>query len=75
MQVRSCNLISHICMYVCMSSVEMFLSGRQAGDSNRQQRLNLVLNGSVKSVKLAAAILWQAAKLSAVAHFYWADCV
>ena len=41
----------------------MFLSGRQAGDSNRQQRLNLVLNGSVKSVKLVAAILWQAAKL------------
>ena len=53
----------------------MFLSGRQAGDSNRQQRLNLVLNGSVKSVKLAAAILWQVAKLSAVAHFDWADCV
>ena len=50
----------------------MFLSGRQAGDSNRQQRLNLVLNGSVK---LAAAILWQAAKLSAVAHFDRADCV
>ena len=53
----------------------MFLSGRQAGDSNGQQRLNLVLNGSVKSVKLVAAILWQAAKLSAVAHFDWADCV
>ena len=65
----------YVCMYVCMSSVKTFLSGRQAGDSNRQQRLNLVLNGSVKSVKLAAAILWQAAKLSAVAHFDWADCV
>ena len=53
----------------------MFLSGRQAGDSNRQQRLNLVSNGSVTSVKLVAAILWQAAKLSAVAHFDWADGV
>ena len=65
----------YVCMYVCISPVEIFLCGRQAGDSNRQQRLNLVLNGSVKSVKLAAAILWQAAKLSAVAHFDWADCV
>ena len=52
MQVCSCNLISHLCMYVCMDERE-----------------------SVKSVKLAAAILWQAAKLSAVAHFDWADCV
>ena len=53
----------------------MFLSGRKAGDNNRQQRPNLVLNGSLTSVKLAAAISWQAAKLSAVAHFDWANCV
>ena len=73
-QVSSCNLISHICMYVCISPVKKFLSGRQAGDSNRQQRPNLVLNGSLTSVKLAAATSWQAAKLLAVAHFDWADC-
>ena len=54
----------------------MFLSGRKAGDSNRQQRPNLVLNGSLTSVKLAAAISWQVAKLLAVAHFDWANfCV
>ena len=34
----------------------MFLSGRQTGDSNRQQRPNLVLNGSLTSVKLVVAI-------------------
>ena len=62
-------------MYVCVSPVKMFLSGRQAGDSNRQQRPNLVMNGSLTSVKLVAAISWQAAKLSAMAHFDWADCV
>ena len=56
-QVHSCNLISHI----CISPVKMFSIGRKAGDSNRQQRPNLVLNGSLTSVKLAAAISWQAA--------------
>ena len=71
MQVHSCNQISHI----CISPVKMFLRGRKAGDNNRQQRPNLVLNGSLTSVKLAAAISWQAAKLSAVAHFDWANCV
>ena len=53
----------------------MFLSGRKAGDGSRQQRPNVVLNGSLTSVKLAAAISWQAAKLLAVAHFDWANCV
>ena len=53
----------------------MFLSGRKTGDSNRQQRPNLVLDGSLTSVKLAAAISWQAAKLLAVTHFDWANCV
>ena len=53
----------------------MFLSGMQAGDSNWQQRLNLVLNRSLTSVKLVADISLLVAKLSAAAHFYWADCV
>ena len=70
-QGHSCNLISHI----CISPVKTFLSERKAGDSSRQQRPNLVLNGSLTSVKLAAAILWQAAKLSAMAHFDWTTCV
>ena len=69
MQVRSCNLISHI----CINPVKMFLSGGKAGDSNRQQ--HLVLNGSLTSVKLVAAISWQAAKLLVVAHFDWVNCV
>ena len=63
-QVRTCNLISHICvhvfmyvcMYVCISPVQMFLSGSEAGDSNGQQKPNLVLNRSLTSVKLAADI-------------------
>ena len=38
-------------MYVCISPVEMFLSGGQADDSSRQQRPNLVLNRSLNSVK------------------------
>ena len=71
MQGHSCDLISHI----CISPVKTFLSGRKAGDCSRQQRPNLVLNGSLTSVKLAADLLWQAAKLSAMAHFDWANCV
>ena len=53
----------------------MFLSGMQAGDSNRQQRPNLVLNRSLTSVKLVADISLLVAKLSAAAHFDRADCV
>ena len=62
-------------MYVSISPVTMFLSGMKAGDSNRQQRPNLVLNRSLTSVKLAADISLLVAKLSAAAHFDWADCV
>ena len=46
----------YLYMYVCISPVEMFLSGREAGDSNGQQKPNLVLNRSLTSVKLAADI-------------------
>ena len=65
----------YVCMYVSISPVTMFLSGMKAGDSNRQQRPNLVLNRSLTSVKLAVDISMLVAKLSAAAHFDWADCV
>ena len=46
--VHICNLIPHVCMCVCMYlPSQIFLSGGQAGNSNRQQRLNLVLNRQI----------------------------
>ena len=67
----------YACMYVCMykPSQNFFLSGMQAGDSNRQQRPSLVLNRSLTNMKLVADISLLVAKLSAAAHFDWADCV
>ena len=46
----------YVCMYACISPVQMFLSGSEAGDSNGQQKPNLVLNRSLTSVKLEADI-------------------
>ena len=46
----------------------------QFGNSNRQQRPNLVLNRSLTCVKSAAISLY-VAKLSAAAHFDLADCM
>ena len=65
----------YVCMYVYISPVKMFFKGMQAGGSNWQQRPNLVLNRSLTSVKLVVDISLLVAKLSAAAHFYWADCV
>ena len=63
-------------MYVCKykPSHNVF-EWNESGYSNRQQRPNLVLNRSLTSVKLAVDISMLVAKLSAAAHFDWADCV